>query len=442
MTPSPSPNPSLLSSSCWPDSAAKRLILKKPSSTHTGNIPASSSNRYQQQKQHRDGGGSFGTAQFEKSMECSDSNRILKDGSHRLQSGTSQFEDDDNHLEIQYVSGSNQNTPSIFQIVQFHRRLDHPDDMAATDPRKTPRIIDVIHVADVIGAKAERMETNKDHLDTSNVTYLLEIYVYERQRMTKTGLLGRWCFPSSSSLLSSSSAAATDTDSTLGYRFPCHRTFWVTAAHAAATAAADGSMGIHDPTTDQLQQDVTNLVRAIQTLARSSTSLSALSLPNFLVMINPFSGTKQALSVYQATVQPMLQQANMTYDTFITQYAGHAYQRICNSQHSSEKEKKLHEDEKDTEKVTTQQQDPNEDVLLPNKEYYKDISQYEGIILLGGDGILFEVLQALKHRSDWTCLIRKLKFGIIGCGTCNGLAASLLHARKVCLLVFIFIFQK
>jgi sphingosine kinase len=119
-------------------------------------------------------------------------------------------------------------------------------------------------------------------------------------------------------------------------------------------------------------------------------------------MINPFSGTKNALHTYESIVKPMFEQATIYHDVFLTEYAGHALHRL-----------KLKCEEEET------------------KDGHMDIRKYEGIILLGGDGILFEVLQALKCRDDWNLLIHHLKFGIIGCGTCNGLAASLLHARKV-----------
>ena len=279
-----------------------------------------------------------------------------------------------------------------------------------TKNHSVPHVIDVIALSDVIGAKAERIEASN--------TFLLEIYVYPRQRMSKAGIFGRWCFPSSSSSANNTTSTLTTNANSdhLGYRFACHRSFVVTAA---------ASTEEHSTVDSEIQfQDVSKVIHAIQSLARHSPSSSpsttdtnenknsdAASPGQYLVMINPFSGTKKALSIYESTVKPMFQQAGIQHDTFITEYAGHAFQRI---------------------------QGEKGDSVGIHERNHRDISQYEGIILMGGDGILFEVLQALQSRSDWTLLTHRLKFGIIGCGTCNGLAASLLHARKVSLLLNLF----
>jgi len=57
-----------------------------------------------------------------------------------------------------------------------------------------------------------------------------------------------------------------------------------------------------------------------------------------------------------------------------------------------------------------------------------DISTYDGLIAMGGDGILWEMLQGIRSRPDAAQLLRTLPLGIVGCGTSNGLAKSLLHA--------------
>jgi len=51
-----------------------------------------------------------------------------------------------------------------------------------------------------------------------------------------------------------------------------------------------------------------------------------------------------------------------------------------------------------------------------------------GIVVVGGDGILFEVINGLMERSDWEVLFNELKLGIIPCGSGNGLAKSISYA--------------
>jgi diacylglycerol kinase family enzyme len=69
-----------------------------------------------------------------------------------------------------------------------------------------------------------------------------------------------------------------------------------------------------------------------------------------------------------------------------------------------------------------------------NDDYHdsaNDISTYDAVIAMGGDGILSEILTGLRARNDYDVLMNTFKFGIVGCGTSNGLAASLLYADKV-----------
>jgi len=119
----------------------------------------------------------------------------------------------------------------------------------------------------------------------------------------------------------------------------------------------------------------------------------------YLVVVNPFSGKKTGNSVYDTVVSKMLRECGVEHDVVVTKYAGHASQLM----------RKV--DEQDEENVM-------------------DIANYDAIIALGGDGILSELLQGLRTRDDYEATLQRIKFGIVGCGTCNGLAASLLHASK------------
>lgn len=50
--------------------------------------------------------------------------------------------------------------------------------------------------------------------------------------------------------------------------------------------------------------------------------------------------------------------------------------------------------------------------------------------MVGGDGIVFEVVNGLFQRPDWEKALRELSLGVIPCGSGNGLAKSMAHAKK------------
>jgi sphingosine kinase len=113
--------------------------------------------------------------------------------------------------------------------------------------------------------------------------------------------------------------------------------------------------------------------------------------------VNPFSGTKKGRIVFKNVVAPMFEQAGIVYDHLMTGYANHAMER-------------MKEQEKDS-SIT-------------------DVSKYDGIVAIGGDGIIHEILQGIRERSDCDEILSKLKLGVIGSGTSNGLSKSLVHASK------------
>lgn len=53
-----------------------------------------------------------------------------------------------------------------------------------------------------------------------------------------------------------------------------------------------------------------------------------------------------------------------------------------------------------------------------------------GVVVAGGDGLLFEVINGIMERPDWSSMFSQLKLGIIPCGSGNGLAKSIGHAFK------------
>ena len=47
------------------------------------------------------------------------------------------------------------------------------------------------------------------------------------------------------------------------------------------------------------------------------------------------------------------------------------------------------------------------------------------MIAIGGDGVLFEMINGVMERPDWKLIINTIPFGIIPGGSGNGLAKSL-----------------
>ncbi|EED95075.1 sphingosine kinase [Thalassiosira pseudonana CCMP1335] len=144
---------------------------------------------------------------------------------------------------------------------------------------------------------------------------------------------------------------------------------------------------VADPRCCENFSDVRSIVQAIRSLASLEHNLPirnaniASSNNNkpvkYLVILNPFSGgggessKTGARHIYETMLKPMLEQAGVEHDALVTRRGA--------------------------------------------------------IIAMGGDGILFEIMQGVHSRLDEKELMQKLKFGIVGCGTSNGLAKSLLH---------------
>jgi len=109
-----------------------------------------------------------------------------------------------------------------------------------------------------------------------------------------------------------------------------------------------------------------------------------------LVVINPFSGRKRALTVATHTVLPILHQAGMEYEILLTQCPGHAQQVM--RQEASDR--------------------------------------WRGIVTVSGDGTVFEVLNGLFERPDWREALDSLPLCIVPGGTGNGISRSLIHTQK------------
>ncbi|GAB4831289.1 hypothetical protein Ancab_005303 [Ancistrocladus abbreviatus] len=114
--------------------------------------------------------------------------------------------------------------------------------------------------------------------------------------------------------------------------------------------------------------------------------LNSLGRPKRLfILVNPFGGKKSALNILANTVRPMLDDAGVQYTVQETKYQLHAQEVV----------------------------------------HGLDLTKYDGIVCVSGDGILVEVINGLLRREDWHSAI-KTPIGVVPAGTGNGMAKSLL----------------
>ncbi|XP_030317821.1 sphingosine kinase 1 isoform X1 [Calypte anna] len=105
-----------------------------------------------------------------------------------------------------------------------------------------------------------------------------------------------------------------------------------------------------------------------------------------LVLLNPQSGAGRALEDFQAVVQPMLAEADIATTVFVTERAHHAHEKVRD----------------------------------------EDLSQWDTLVVMSGDGLLYEVVNGLMERPDWEETMKK-PLCILPGGSGNALAASINH---------------
>ncbi|KAK1794747.1 hypothetical protein P4O66_009953 [Electrophorus voltai] len=129
------------------------------------------------------------------------------------------------------------------------------------------------------------------------------------------------------------------------------------------------------------------LLRGLDVSATTEFSKSMLPRPRrLLLLVNPFSGRGQAMDWCQTHILPMIREANISYNLIPTKYPSHA------------------------------------------RELMREIAlrEWDGIIIVSGDGLLHEVVNGLMDRPDWEQAI-KTPVGILPCGSGNALAGSINH---------------
>ncbi|XP_076583472.1 sphingosine kinase 1-like [Chaetodon auriga] len=126
---------------------------------------------------------------------------------------------------------------------------------------------------------------------------------------------------------------------------------------------------------------------ARQQYLRDGVLMSELSRPcRMMLLVNPQSGKGQALTLYNNHIQRMLNEAGVPHTLVITERQNHARELVKEA----------------------------------------DLSQWDALVIMSGDGLLFEVINGLLERADWEEAIRT-PLGILPGGSGNALAASIHH---------------
>lgn len=147
---------------------------------------------------------------------------------------------------------------------------------------------------------------------------------------------------------------------------------------------------------DRVRRDISLKIRSSESFNAWSQAIQSCINPErpkrLLIFLNPFGGKGLAKKVFQGQVEPLLVAAGVVYTVKETQYKLHA-KELARSM---------------------------------------DLSEYDGIVCVSGDGVLVEVLNGLLARSDWEDVIKK-PLGVIPAGTGNGMAKSVLeYGHETC----------
>lgn len=106
----------------------------------------------------------------------------------------------------------------------------------------------------------------------------------------------------------------------------------------------------------------------------------------YLVFINPAGGKGKAVHIYHSQIRPLFELAGAECQVIVTEHPGHAQSVV--------------------------------------KTY--DLSKIDAVIMVSGDGLLYEVINGIMERPDWATAINT-PIGILPTGSGNALCASLLY---------------
>ena len=119
---------------------------------------------------------------------------------------------------------------------------------------------------------------------------------------------------------------------------------------------------------------------------REQSDEELLAKKRVLILLNPVSGKKMGMKIFNQHISPFLNDTNIEYELFVTQRANHARERLIS----------------------------------------EDLSQWDALLFMSGDGLLNEGVNGLLAREDADFAIQK-PYGLIPCGSGNAIAGAILH---------------
>ncbi|GMT14347.1 hypothetical protein PFISCL1PPCAC_5644, partial [Pristionchus fissidentatus] len=115
------------------------------------------------------------------------------------------------------------------------------------------------------------------------------------------------------------------------------------------------------------------------------------SIGRLLIFVNPNSGYMKGVKTFNEKVEPELRRKRIDYELIVTNSVDHAKKVV---------------------------------------ETREDLINFNAILILSGDGLVFEVLNGIFNRQDHWELLHVLPIGIIPSGSGNGLLSSVFASRK------------
>ncbi|KAH0626449.1 hypothetical protein JD844_001427 [Phrynosoma platyrhinos] len=127
------------------------------------------------------------------------------------------------------------------------------------------------------------------------------------------------------------------------------------------------------------------LVLGISVSSETEISRNLLPRPRrLLLLLNPFGGKGNALQWCQNHILPMITEADVSFNLIQTERQNHARELVQSI----------------------------------------SLAEWDGIVAISGDGLLYEVINGLMERPDWEEAI-KMPLGILPCGSGNAVAAAI-----------------
>lgn len=139
-----------------------------------------------------------------------------------------------------------------------------------------------------------------------------------------------------------------------------------------------------------LGEEFQSMVDVSSGLATTAIVSPARDQRKVLVILNPKSGSGKARETFQQRVAPIFVEAEIPFELQVTKCANYAREFVRT----------------------------------------RDVFVWRYIVVVGGDGIFFEVLNGLFERPDWERAMEELPLGIVPCGSGNGLARTIAHLFK------------